>query len=157
MTSVVSLRTLANYSSDPIAVPVDMQHECSAELHLPADSGIDREPYRSEMEFERRAASCYSFQPLAVLVNQSRGGIVPVGFAGEQPCGSTLIDAAHRNHQISYLCDASASHVLDDMPADDADRAISRISGFYGDAYETTGWIASPLSRKLGHGKNAGG
>lgn len=41
------------------------------------------EPYRSEMVFERSAPSCYSCQPFAALVNQSRGGIVLAGFAGE--------------------------------------------------------------------------
>jgi hypothetical protein len=68
-----------------------------------------------------------------------------------------LIDAFHRNHQFTYLSDASASHALDEMSADDVHRAVSKISGIYGDVYETTDWIASTLPRKLGHGKNAGG
>lgn len=36
-------------------------------------------------------------------------------------------------------------------------RAVSKISGVYGEVYETTDWIASTLPRKLGNGKNAGG
>ena len=36
-------------------------------------------------------------------------------------------------------------------------RAVSKISGVYGEVYETTDWIASALPRKLGNGKNAGG
>ena len=115
------------------------------------------EPHRNEMVFERNSPSCYPSQSFAALVNQSRGGIVLVGFAGESACLSTLIDAFHRNHKITYLSDASASHALDDMSADDIHRAVSRISGLYGDVYETTDWIASALPRKLGHGKNAGG
>lgn len=115
------------------------------------------EPYRNEMVFERSSPSCYSSQPFAALVNQSRGGIVLVGFAGESACLSTLIDAFHRNHKVTYLCDASASHALDDMSADDVHRAVSRISGIYGDVHETTDWIASTLPRKLGYGNNAGG
>jgi hypothetical protein len=117
----------------------------------------DFEPYRNEMAFERASPSCYSCEPFTALVNQSRGGI---GFAGESACLSTLIDAFHRNHRnhkVTYLSDASASRALDEMSADDVHRAVSKISGIYGDVYETTDWIASTLPRKLGHGKSAGG
>ena len=115
------------------------------------------EPCRSEMVFERSSPSCYACEPFAALVNQSRGGIVLAGFAGESACLSTLIDAFHRNHPVTYLCDASASHTLDDMPADEVHRAVSKISGLYGEVYETDEWIASTLPRKLGQGKNASG
>jgi nicotinamidase-related amidase len=115
------------------------------------------EPYRNEMIFERGSPSCYSCEPFATLVNQSRGGIVLAGFAGESACLSTLIDAFHRNHKVTYLCDASASHALDEVSADEIHRAVSKISGLYGDVYETTDWIASTVPRKLGVGKNAGG
>jgi nicotinamidase-related amidase len=57
-------------------------------------------------------------------VSQSRGGIVLAGFAGESACLSTLIDAFHRNYNVTYLWDASASHALDHMPADEIHRAI---------------------------------
>jgi len=115
------------------------------------------EPYRNEMKFECNSPSCYSSEPFTALVNQCRGGIVLVGFAGESACLSTLIDAFHRNHKVTYLCDAPASHALDDMSADEVHRAVSRISGLYGEVYETTDWIASTLPRKFGNGKNAGG
>jgi len=115
------------------------------------------EPYRNEMVFERGSLSCYSCQQSTALVNQSRGGIVLAGFAGESACLSTLIDAIHRNHKVTYLRDASASHALDEMSADETHRAVSKISGLYGEVYETTDWIASTLPRKLGNGKNAGG
>jgi nicotinamidase-related amidase len=115
------------------------------------------EPYRNEMVFERSSPSCYSCEPFMALMNQSRGGIVLAGFAGESACLSTLIDAFHRNHKVTYLCDASASHALEDVPADDIHRAVSKISGLYGEVYETTDWIASTLPRKLGVGQNAGG
>jgi nicotinamidase-related amidase len=115
------------------------------------------EPYRNEMIFERSSPSCYSCEPFAALMNQSRGGIVLAGFAGESACLSTLIDAFHRNHRVTYLCDASASHALEDVPADEIHRAVSKISGLYGDVYETTDWIASTVPRKRGVGQNAGG
>ena len=62
------------------------------------------EPYRNEMIFERSSPSCYSSEAFTALVNQSRGGVVLAGFAGEQACLSTLIDAFHRNHKVTYLC-----------------------------------------------------
>ena len=91
------------------------------------------------------------------LVNEGRGSIALAGFARESAGVSTLIDAIHCNNKVSYLCDASASHALDDMPADDVHRAVSRTSGLYGEGHETTEWIASTLPRKLGYGKNTGG
>ncbi len=115
------------------------------------------EPYRNEMVFERSSPSCYSCEPYAALVSQSPGGIVLAGFAGESACLSTLIDAFHRNHRVTYICDASASHALEDVPADEIHRAVSKISGLYGEVYETTDWIASTVPRKLGVGQNAGG
>jgi nicotinamidase-related amidase len=115
------------------------------------------EPYRNEMVFERSSPSCYSCEPFTALVNQSRGGFVLAGFAGEAACLSTMIDAFHRNHKVAYLSDASASHALDDVSADEIHRAVSKISGLYGEVYETTDWITTTLPRKLGVGKNAGG
>jgi hypothetical protein len=35
--------------------------------------------------------------------------------------------------EVSCLCDASASYALDDMSLDQVRRAVSRISGVYGD------------------------
>jgi hypothetical protein len=75
----------------------------------------------------------------------------------ERSCLSTLIDAFHRNHKVTYLRNASASHALEDVSADEIHRAVSKISGLYGDVHETDDWIASTLPRTLGIGKNAGG
>jgi nicotinamidase-related amidase len=115
------------------------------------------EPHRNEMIFERASPSCYACEPFSALVSQSRGGIVLAGFAGESSCLSTLIDAFHRNHKVTFLCDASASHALEDASAEEIHRAVSKISGLYADVYGTDDWIASTLPRKLGIGKNAGG
>jgi nicotinamidase-related amidase len=115
------------------------------------------EPYRNEMVFERSSPSCYSCEPFTALATQSRGGLVLAGFAGESACLSTMIDAFHRNQKVTFLCDASASHALDEMTADEVHRAVCKISGVYGEVYETADWIASTLPRKLGHGQNAGG
>jgi nicotinamidase-related amidase len=115
------------------------------------------EPYRNEMVFERSNPSCYSSEPYALLMSQCRGGVVLAGFAGESACLSTLIDAFHRNHKVTYLSDASASHALEDVSADHIHQAVSKIAGLYCDVYETDDWIASTRPRKLGKGKNVGG
>jgi nicotinamidase-related amidase len=114
------------------------------------------EPQRNEMIFERSSPSCFSCELFASLMNQNRGGIVLAGFAGESACLSTLVDAYHRGHNVAYLADASASHALDDMTAHEVHRAVSKVSGVYGDIYETSEWIASTLPRKLGTGNNTG-
>jgi nicotinamidase-related amidase len=115
------------------------------------------EPHRNEMIFERNSPSCYSCEAFAAFMEQSRDGIVMAGFAGESSCLSTLIDAFHRKHKVTYLCDASASHALDEMPAEDVHRAVSKISGVYAEVCETAEWIAATTPRRLGHGKQANG
>jgi nicotinamidase-related amidase len=92
------------------------------------------------MIFERSSPSCYSSQALAALVERSRGGIVMTGFAGGAVCLSTLIDAFHRNHKVTHLCDASASHALDETPADELHHAVWRVSRVYGALLETDEW-----------------
>ena len=115
------------------------------------------EPHRNEMIFERSSPSCYASELFASLMSQNRGGIVLAGFAGESACLSTLVDGYHRGHRVAYLADASASHALDDLSAGEVHRAISKVSGLYGDVYETSEWIASTLPRKFSTGNNAGG
>jgi hypothetical protein len=70
------------------------------------------EPNRNEMVFERASLSCYPGEPFTVPINQSPGGIALAGFAGGSACLTTLIGAFHRhrrNHEVTYLSDASAS------------------------------------------------
>ena len=113
------------------------------------------EPQRNEMIFERSNPSCYACESFSSLMDQSRGGFVLAGFAGESACLSTLVDAHHRGHKAVFLHDASASHRLDDVSARDVHRAVTKISGLYGDVHETREWIATTLPRKLGAGTTA--
>jgi nicotinamidase-related amidase len=113
------------------------------------------EPFRNEMIFERTSPSCYACEPFAAFMDQSRGGIVMAGFAGESSCLSTLIDAFHRKHKVTYLFDASASHALDELSADQVHRAVSTISGLYGEVCGTAEWIAATASFKHRSGKPA--
>ena len=101
------------------------------------------EPQRNEMVFERGQPSCYSNREFADLMEQSGGQMVLVGFAGESACLSTMVDAFHRNHRVKYLIDASASHELIGIAADDVHFAISRIAALYGDVLSTNDWINS--------------
>jgi nicotinamidase-related amidase len=115
------------------------------------------EPQRNEMIFERSSPSCYASERFTAMMGQSPGGFVIAGFAGESACLSTLVDAHHRRHRAIFLHDASASHALDDISAADVHRVVSKISGVYGEVYETSEWIASTLPGKLGQGNKAGG
>lgn len=91
--------------------------------------------------------------PIVVFVDMQQEDL-----AKPRPLALSAIDPALDNHhEVAYLCGASASHAVDDMVADDDRRAVSGISGPYGDVYETADWIAPTLSRKLGNGRNAGG
>jgi isochorismate hydrolase len=114
-------------------------------------------PYLDQLIFERSSPSCYSGDAFTAVVNRSRGGIVLAGFAGESACRSTPVDAFHRNHKATSLCDASASHALDETPTGDVHRAISKISGICADVFKTDDWIKQTLPRNLGYGKNTGG
>ena len=115
------------------------------------------EPDRNEMVFERASGSCYCCKPFAALVNQSRGGIALARFAGGAACLSTLIDAFHQNHKVTFLCDASASHPRQEMSADEVRHAVSTISGVYAEVHKTAEWIAATAPRKLSNGKGGGG
>jgi len=115
------------------------------------------QPCRDEMIFERGSPSCYSCEPFAALMDQSRGGIVMAGFAGHSSFLSTLFDAVYHKHKVTYLRDASASHALDEMSADDVQRAVSTISGVYADVRDSAGWIAATTPLRAGNGKQANG
>jgi hypothetical protein len=106
------------------------------------------EPYRNERVFERSGQSCCSGEAFAAPLNQSRGSIVFAGFADGAACLSTSIDLSQRSRELkfTYRCDASASHGLDDMSADQTHRAVSKISGHYAEVFETTEFIASITS-----------
>ena len=95
------------------------------------------------MVFERGQPSCYSNRDFSELMEQSGGQMVLVGFAGESACLSTMVDAFHRNHRAKYLIDASASHELIGIAADDVHFAVSRIAALYGDVLNTNAWISS--------------
>lgn len=118
------------------------------------------EPHGVDMIFERNRPSCYASPDFAEVIGSGGGNFVLAGFAGEAACLSTAIDAFHRGHTVTYLVDASASHALDNVSADDVHRVVSRVAGLYGEAATTRAWIAR-TSRKnkwrgLGDGNERG-
>jgi nicotinamidase-related amidase len=105
------------------------------------------EPHGVDMIFERNRPSCYASAEFAEVMSGGGGGFVLAGFAGEAACLATAIDAFHRDHTVTFLADASASHALDDVTARDVHRVVSNVAGLYGEVLTTKGWIAR-TSRK---------
>jgi hypothetical protein len=106
------------------------------------------EPYRNERVFEISGQSCCSGEASTAPLNQSGGSIVFAGCAAGAACLSTSIELSQRSREVKYMhrCDASASHGLDDMSADETHRAVSKISGHFAEVFETTEFIASITS-----------
>ena len=99
------------------------------------------EPMRADMVFERTQPSGYSNKHFAELMESCGGHFTLAGFAGETTCLSTAIDAFHRQHPFSYLADASASHSVGDLSAEDTHKAVTEIVGLYGNVLNTQSWI----------------
>ena len=59
------------------------------------------------------------------------------------------IDAFHRGHSFTFLHDASASHALENVPAESAHRTVVDIVRLYGDVMDTQGWIAATQLSKV--------
>jgi nicotinamidase-related amidase len=105
-------------------------------------------PLGSEMIFERSRPSCYASNSFAEIMEGGEGEFVLAGFAGESACLSTLIDAFHRGHRVTYLADASASHALEDFDSSEAHRMVLNLARLYGRVVQTRDWIAG-LGRRV--------
>jgi nicotinamidase-related amidase len=118
------------------------------------------EPHGVDMIFERNRPSCYASADFAEVMGDGGGNFVLAGFAGEAACLSTAIDAFHRGHKITYLADASASHALDDIVANDVHRVVATVAALYGEVTTTRSWIARTSRRNnrvgLGDGNEQG-
>ena len=100
------------------------------------------EPHGVDMIFERNRPSCYASADFAEVIGSGGGSFVLAGFAGEAACLATAIDAFHRGHTVTYLTDASASHALENIGANEVHRVVSGVVGLYGDVITTRSWIA---------------
>jgi nicotinamidase-related amidase len=101
------------------------------------------EPNRADMVFERAQPSGYSNKDFAEIMEGCGGHFIFAGFAGETNCLSTAIDAFHRKHRFVYLADASASHSVGNLTADQTHSAISQIIALYGEVISTQSWITA--------------
>lgn len=100
------------------------------------------EPERSDMIFERRAASCYA-NPYFGEIARASGELVFAGFPGPGGCLSTAADAVRAGTRITFLEDATvdgeSANVLGAF-------SLARISAFTRFEVYSTGtqdWIAS--------------
>jgi len=105
-------------------------------------------PLGSEMIFERSRPSCYASNSFAEIMEGGEGEFVLAGFAGESACLSTMIDAFHRGHRVTYLADASASHALEEFDSSEAHRMVLNLARLYGRVVQTRDWIAG-LGRRV--------
>ena len=114
-------------------------------------------PLPTEMVFERELPSCYSNEDFANVMNEGAGvNIVLAGFAGRSACLSTVIDAYHRGHRLTFLSDASASHAVETVTASNVHSLPSKVLGLYATVATTAAWIDAtsqwPICGDLGRG-----
>ena len=99
------------------------------------------EPTAAEMVFDHEQPSCYSNKQFSSIMEDCGGHYVMAGFAGETACLSTIVDAYHRGHQVTYLADASASHDLGNITGQTVQETITEIIRVYGEVLETESWV----------------
>lgn len=99
------------------------------------------EPRRADMVFDRALPSCYASSEFVEMTNHTGGNCVIAGLFGESSCLSTMVDAFHRGHSVTYLADASASREHDGISSETMHDAIARIASLYGKVALTQKWI----------------
>lgn len=113
------------------------------------------EPQGCDMIFDRDRPSCYASPAFADVMERGCPPLVIAGFAGEAACLATAIDGYHRGQEITFLSDASASHGLDGIAAEDIHRSVSAVLRAFGDVTRTDAWIAAsapfPVARLATH------
>ena len=104
------------------------------------------EPRRSDMIFERDMPSCYASLEFARMAQRSPH-LVLAGLFGETACLSTLIDAHHRNHHITYLADASCSRGQGDVSPSEMHRSVTHLAALYGRLANAEDWMRTVAFR----------
>ncbi len=101
-------------------------------------------PKGTDMIFERSMPSCYSNADFDKMMDGGGGrNAVIAGFTGTIACLSTVIDAYHRNHKITFIHDASASHSVGSMSEATAHNAATNIVSLYAQTLTTDRWISA--------------
>jgi nicotinamidase-related amidase len=116
----------------------------SAPSHSGWISGF--EPEGSDMVFERNKPSCYASREFANAMTAGGGHFVLAGFSGEEACLATVIEAFHRNHRVTFLADASASHGLDRTAPRSVHDMVVQLIGLFGEVTGARQWISEQTS-----------
>jgi nicotinamidase-related amidase len=98
-------------------------------------------PQRSEMVFDREFPSCYASHAFTERMMCVNSRFVLAGLFGEAACLSTVIDAYHRNHKVTYLIDASMSHAIDEITSSEMHQVVAGIISQYATVMETQRWV----------------
>lgn len=98
------------------------------------------EPGRADMVFDVLQPSCYSNREFARTMDYSGGHFVIAGLCAETTCLSTAVDAHHRRHDFTYLCDASASRSSGGVPPAVFHEVVSQVISRYGKVAKGTKW-----------------
>ena len=104
------------------------------------------EPVSSDMVFERSKPSCYASREFANAMTEGGGHFVLAGFSGEAACLSTVTEAFHRDHHVTYLADASASHGLDQIAPQSVHETVIQLIGLFAEVMTANQWIAGQTS-----------
>jgi nicotinamidase-related amidase len=107
------------------------------------------EPLNSDMVFERSEPSCYANREFANAMTAGGGHFVLAGFSGEAGCLATAIDAFHRDHDVTFLADASASHDLGQIGAAAVHESVVQMIQLYGKVTTTKEWISEQTANAV--------
>lgn len=105
------------------------------------------EPHGSDMVFEKAMPSCYSNPSFAEMMAAGGGDhAVIAGFSGSLACLSTIVDAYHRGHKLTFLSDVSASHPLGGVAEQETDAVVASVISLYARVTTLSEWMDDQLT-----------
>ncbi|MCP4381177.1 MAG: cysteine hydrolase [Hyphomicrobiales bacterium] len=106
------------------------------------------EPCGSDMVFEKSTPSCYGSEEFSRMMRSGGGDCAVVaGFTGTLACLSTIVDGYHRQHNLTFISDASASHCLDGYSSSETERIAASVISLYGPVMNTSQWMETTRIR----------
>ena len=95
-------------------------------------------PRPSEMVYERRMPSCYDNEIFSAFMESMGNPVLFLaGLTAERACLSTIVDAAHRQHSITFISDASASLEIGGRSSSESHGFVSDLIQEYCDVIST--------------------
>lgn len=89
-------------------------------------------PQPNEMVFDRQKPSVYSNEMFTSFIDMlDAPELIVMGLTGESGCLSTIVEGQHRNHKITYVSDASASHSIGQYSEKQSHEFLTNIMGMY--------------------------